>query len=118
MTLVDANSPSGAVLYSENFDTDSSANWTLFFASNDGVPDYSATFAYDYSAQGIPPAPHGTGDTLGLFLTANKDTTGTAAAINLYPNGQSFSGNYALRFDMFVSVVVRTLFRRSTSSWA
>jgi hypothetical protein len=24
----------------------------------------------------------------------------TAAALNLYPNGQSFSGNYALRFDM------------------
>jgi hypothetical protein len=106
VTLVDATSPPATVLFTDSFNTDSSANWTLFFASNDGVPDYTAAFAYDYSAQGIPPAPHGTGDTLGLFLTANKDTAGTAAAINLYPTGRSFSGNYALRFDMFVSVVV------------
>jgi hypothetical protein len=36
----------------------------------------------------------------------NKDGTQSAAAVTLYPNGQSFSGNFALRFDMFLSVVV------------
>ena len=103
ITLVDAGTPPGTTLFSDDFNVDSSANWTVFATD---PTDFSATFAYDYSAQGIPPAPHGSGDTLGVFLTANKDVTGTAAAVNLYPNGKSFSGNYALRFDMFISVVV------------
>lgn len=106
ITLVDANTAPETVLFSDNFNTDSSANWNLLWAANDFVPDYTATFAYDYSSQGIPPAPHGNGDTHGLFLTANKDAVGSAAAVNLYPIGQSFSGDFALRFDMFLSVVV------------
>jgi hypothetical protein len=36
-------------------------------------------------------------------MTVNKDDAVlAAAALNLYPKGQSFSGNYALRFDMFL----------------
>ena len=39
-------------------------------------------------------------------MTVNKsDTEAAAAALNLYPNGQSFTGDFALRFDMFLSVV-------------
>lgn len=106
ITLVDATYPPETVLFADDFNTDSSANWNLFFAANDGVPDYTAAFAFDYSSQGIPPAPNGGGDTSGLFLTVNKDGTGSAAALNLYPVGQSFSGDYALRFDMFLSVVL------------
>lgn len=108
ITLVDATTASETVLYSENFNTDNSANWSILFgaSTNDLTPDYTAQFAFDYSSQSIPPAPHGSGDTLGLFLTVNKDSTGSAAAVNLYPNGQSFSGNFALRFDMFLSVVI------------
>ncbi len=109
ITLVDATSPPATVLFSESFTTPASANnWNVFFAAstNDFTPDYSAEFGFDYSAQGIPPAPHGNGDTFGLFLTVNKDAVGSAAAVNLYPIGQNFSGNFALRFDMFISVVV------------
>ena len=101
ITLVDANTPPATVLFSDNFNVDSSANWTLLASG----PDYTATFAFDYSGQGIPPAPHSNGDTLGLFLTANK-TAGFATALNLYPTGQSFNNNFALRFDMFLGVVV------------
>lgn len=105
ITLVDANGPAETVLFSDNFNLDTSANWSLFFgATNSELPDYTAFFQFDYSSQGIPPAPHGTGDTLGLFVAVNKnDGTPSAAAVNLYPNGQSFSGNYALRFDMFLN---------------
>lgn len=108
ITLVDATTAPETVLYSENFNTDNSANWKVLFgaSTNDFTPDYTAQFAFDYASQNIPPAPHGTGDTLGLFLTVNKDVTGSAAGVNLYPIGQSFSGNFALRFDMFLSVVV------------
>ena len=106
VTLVDATSPPETVLFSDNFNTDSSANWNVFWAAGDSNPDYTASFAFDYSLQGIFPSPHGNGDTHGVFLTANKDVTGSAAAVNLYPIGQSFTGNFALRFDMFLSVVV------------
>lgn len=109
ITLVDADGPAETVLFSDNFNTDSSANWNLFYAAtNSDVQDYTATFAFDYSLQNIPPAPHGSGDTHGLFLTVNKDpdaNSASAAALNLYPIGQSFSGNFALRFDMFLNVV-------------
>jgi hypothetical protein len=102
ITLVDATTPPETVLFSEDFTTpDSSTNWNLFVTGN----DYTATFGFDYSSQGIPPSPHGNGDTFGLFATANK-TAGSATAINLYPINKSFSGNFALRFDMFLSVVV------------
>jgi hypothetical protein len=106
ITVVDADLPPETILFQDAFDTDTSLNWNLFFAAgtNNTTPDYNAIFAFDYSAQGIPPAPHGDGSSLGLFLNVNKDATGSAAAVNLYPNGQNFSGNFALRFDMFLSV--------------
>ncbi len=98
--------PPAPILFEDNLDTDSSANWTIRFGANDGVEDYTALFSYDYSAESIPPAPHSTGDTtLGLFLQVNK-TIGTpsSAGINLYPINKTFSGNYALRYDMLLSV--------------
>ena len=102
VTVVDANTATETILFSENFDVDHSANWTQFFASTNAVADFNADFNFAYTSFGIPEAPHGGGN--GLFLNVNKDATGTAAAVNVYPNGQSFSGNYALRFDMFLSV--------------
>ena len=78
---MDANTAPETVLFSDNFNTDSSANWTLYATD---PSDYTAQFAYDYSSQSIPPAPHSSGDTHGLFLTVNKDATGAAAAVNLY----------------------------------
>jgi hypothetical protein len=101
ITLVDATTPPATVLFSDDFTTDTSANWTVITAGGDAT----ATFNFDYSSQGIPPAPHSSGDTLGVYMAVNK-TAGTATAINLYPNGQSFSGNYALRFDMYLAVQV------------
>ena len=37
-------------LFSDNFDTDTSANWNLVEGSRDGTPDYTADFAFDYGA--------------------------------------------------------------------
>jgi hypothetical protein len=104
-TIVDADVPPETVLWRDDFEADSSANWTVFYATtNAAADDKNLSFQYDYSALGSPPAPHSTsGTTVGMFMTVNKeDTLPAAAALNLYPNGQSFSGNYALRFDMFL----------------
>ena len=41
-----------------------------------------------------------------MLVSVNKgDATAAAAGVNLYPNGQSFSGNYALRFNMYIEGV-------------
>jgi hypothetical protein len=108
-TIVDDEGPAETVLFSENFDSaDSSTNWNVFFAAETNqAPDFTVTFGYDYSiAQGllpaIPSAPHSAGDTHGVFMTVNKDGDPAAAALNLYPIGKSFSGNFALRFDMYL----------------
>jgi hypothetical protein len=104
VTIIDANGPAEIVLFSDNFNSNTSAQWTLLNVASNGVPDSTpALFAFDYSPFGIPPAPHGSGDTLGLFMTVNKGGGASAAAANLYPNGQSFSGNFALRFDMYLN---------------
>ena len=113
VSIVDADLPPETVLWSDSFSTDTSANWVNYFAANNGVVDFrinqlssgSGIWPYDYSALGIPPAPHTTdGSTLGLYMTVNKDDgTASAAALNFYPVGQNFTGNFALRFDMFLT---------------
>ncbi|MBI2946998.1 MAG: hypothetical protein HYY23_05090 [Verrucomicrobia bacterium] len=105
-TIKDNDLASAPVLFADNFDADSAGNWSTLFGANNNVPDYAAQFAYDYSADSIPPAPNSSGgSTRGLRVTVNKaDATASGAAgVNLYPKGQTFSGNYALRFDMYVT---------------
>jgi Calx-beta domain len=102
-TIVDDELPAETVIWSDNLQTDTSANWKLLFGStNSDFLDFTATWAFDYSGNyGIPPAPHSGTDTHGLLLTVNK-SGGGGAGLNAYPIGQSFSGDYALRFDMYV----------------
>jgi hypothetical protein len=88
------------ILYSDNYDTNTSANYTV-----NQDPDATVTFAYDYSADGIPSAPGSPGgSTLGVKFTANNgDQTTGAQAINISPTGQSFSGDYVLRFHSWLN---------------
>ena len=102
----------GPLLFSDDFESDpTGTNWDVSFATFGGAaPDYNVVFAYDYASGGagnlpaLPPAPHSTnGGTHGLYLSVNKgDETAAAAALNLYLKNRTFSGSYALRFDMFL----------------
>ena len=57
-----------AALYSQNFDVDDTANWTV----NSGPGTNAANLFFDYSTVGIPPAPNSTGgSTRGVKLQAN-----------------------------------------------
>ncbi len=97
--------PPAAVIFSDDLDTDTSAGWITRFGANNGIFDGQVIWAFDYGALNIPPAPNSAnGTTLGLFVQVNKTNSvaGGSAAINLYPAGRSFSGNYALRFDMLL----------------
>ncbi len=102
LTIVDDEVPPETVLWSDNLHSDSSANWAMYYAStNPASSDYSVGWAYDYSGDGIPSAPHSSGDTHGLKMTVNKSGNG-GAALNFYPTNHVFSGNYAFRFDMYL----------------
>ncbi len=102
------------VLFADNFDADTSANWNLFSGQINGIPDYTVDWAFDYGAipytfNGvtglIPPAPNSPdGSTHGVrFTVNNNDTNASIAAVNIYPKGQSFSNNFALKFDLWVN---------------
>ncbi len=94
------NCVSMAILFSDDFDVDSSANWNI----NATGPDTSVVFAYDYSVDGIPSAPNSVGSTtLGVKFEANMVSPGAIEAITLSPVGQSFSGQYTLAFDMWIN---------------
>jgi hypothetical protein len=108
--LVSSNS--FPVLYFDNFDTDTSANWSFFWGANDNLPDYTTNWAFNYGVVPyiyngvtylIPPAPNSTnGTTSGVMFTVNNVNSNNAG-VNIYPKGQSFSGNFALKFDMWLN---------------
>ncbi len=117
-TIIDDDLPTETVLFSDNFDTDTSANWTMKYGANFGGQDAFFAFNFDYYNNSIdpffpdliPPSPR-TADaavTRGLKMSVNKDFDGNvldaAAGINFYPKNQSFSNNFILRFSLFMDV--------------
>jgi hypothetical protein len=104
-TIRDDDLRAAPVLFEDKFDTDSSANWAVRFGANNNIEDYDALLAYDYSADGIAAAPGSGGTTRGLKISVNKrdPTASGIAGVNLYARDQSFSGDYALRFNMYLT---------------
>jgi len=99
-------SASAAIIYSDNFNVNSSANWTVNVAPSANA-NQSAEFAYDYGVFGIPPAP-GSVDTLGLRLRANipggaaapvtSRPAGVTSGLSVSPTGQNFGTHYQATF--------------------
>jgi hypothetical protein len=103
-SLYDDDLGTEKVLFSDAFETvDSSTNYLQLDAAREGVPDSTVVYAFDYSTVGVPAAP-GSATTLGLLLSANKnDATGRSAAVNLFPTNIMVSGDYALRFNAYLT---------------
>jgi hypothetical protein len=114
LAALSAGTANGQVLYSQNFDTDDTANWTI----NPGNPDVAnptgpptttdTDVFFDYSTVGIPTAPNSTGgSTRGLKLQANIPTEenpappyqGIFGGYSVSPTGETFTGDYTLTFD-------------------
>ncbi len=88
--------------------TGTTNGYKIFFGAISGAEDFRVIFGFDYSTVtlpiNIPPAPNSIGgSTKGLFLAVNKDATGFAAAVNLYPVGLFTSNNFSLKFDMWLN---------------
>ncbi len=93
-------SNASAALYSQDFNVDDTANWTV---NDPGLSDTTVDFFYDYSAIGVPAAPNGSG-TRGLKMTANN-FSGVFSGFSVSPTGESFSGDYRVSFDMWQNYV-------------
>lgn len=99
LVLSSANAAHGALLYSENFETDHTANWT----TNNGTTDSLVDYHYDYSGIGVPAAPGG-GSTFGLKMTANN-SGGVLSGVSVSPTGQNFTGSYRVSFNLWQNFV-------------
>jgi len=118
LLLVASVASGQAVLFSDDFDTDPTANWTVNSwvggtTASGGSAANAANFFFDYSSVGIPAAPNSTGgSTRGLKLQANITGTGPTGGlppgISVSPTGQSFNGDYSLRFDWWTNFIGNT----------
>lgn len=116
-----ARSGQAQVLFSDNFESNTSANWSVYAgyepAAGGADDDYVIDWAYDYSQQNynlfsgpgaegqalkVPPSPNGGGSSKGLKVSVNN-VAGVTKAVSLYPKGQNFSGDYVLKFDLFLN---------------
>lgn len=92
-----STSATAQVLFSENFDGSTGLGWNVN-AARPG-PD-RALFGFDYGALGIPAAPGSGGSTQGLLLQANR-SGGVQSGVSVSPTGQSFTGDYQLRYQLW-----------------
>ncbi len=102
---------SAVTLFSDNFNTDTSALWTTNFAPAANASTQEAKWLYDYSAMGIPSASGPGGDTIGLRLRADipivggQEVTsrpaGVTSGLSLSPTGKDFGSNYKLTVDVW-----------------
>jgi len=89
-----------APLYTNDFEVDTTASWTV----NNGPSDQASDFFFDYSTVGIPLAPNSSGgSTRGMKLQANQ-SSGIFSGMSVSPIGQSFTGDYTLKFDWWANV--------------
>jgi hypothetical protein len=113
MAVLKLRANSFPVMFSDNFDANSSTNWNVFAGTTNGAPDYTVDWAYDYSLSPvsfnglttlIPPAPNSPdGSTRALRIRVNQnDMNAIIAGVSLYPKNRVFSGNFALKFDMWI----------------
>ncbi|PYI84009.1 MAG: hypothetical protein DME26_13880, partial [Verrucomicrobia bacterium] len=102
-----------------------SVNWTLTFAATNFGPgalpavfpnyanaspggatnDFNVTFGYPIGNDSVAPSAvmAANGWPNALKMTVNKSSF-AHAGVNVYPQGQNFFGNYALRFNMYLSL--------------
>ena len=99
LAIAVAAGSASASLYSENFEVDPTANWTV--NKGPATTDEAHNFFFDYSTVGIPAAPSGAG-TRGMKLQANL-SSGVFGGMSVSPTGQSFAGDYSVRFDLWSS---------------
>lgn len=102
LSVVDDDVLPGLVLFADRFNyADTATNWII----NAYTADAYADFAFDYSSIGIPEAPSssaGIAPQRGLKLRANE-VAGAITGLSLSPANGNFTGDYRLRFDLWMN---------------
>jgi hypothetical protein len=93
-----ASTASATILFSDDFETNTSANYVV----NAATGNHAATFAYDYSTVGIPPAPGSGGTTSGLKLEANY-VGGSGNGLSVSPLGLALSGDFKISMSVWLN---------------
>ena len=98
VSLLSVVATPGQVLFQDTFDATPVGNWTV----NAQTSQDQAIIGFDYSTVGIPAAPNSGGTTSGLLLQANRPVgAGSLSGVSVSPVGQSFTGDYQLRYDLW-----------------
>src|ERR1017187_5892065 len=97
---------SSAAVYSDDFNSAlAAANYNVFITAGATGPSSDASFAYDYSALGIPAAPHTTdATTLGLRLRVDnlQSSVGTVVgAVSIATKGLSLPSHFVVSADVW-----------------
>ncbi len=91
--------PESQIAWLDNFDVNTAGSWTV----NSSSADTRVTFNYNHAPDGIVSAPNATnGTTRAVKFEANL-TAGVPAAISISPASQSFTGDFRLRFDLWIN---------------
>jgi hypothetical protein len=93
---------SAALLYSEDFEANPTANWTVNKSNATGS---SANFFFDYNTVGIPASPGSGTGTRAIRLDANVTPTNVLSGISVSPIGQSFTGDYRLTAQVWLNFI-------------
>src|ERR1043165_1756448 len=91
----------GQVLFSDDFNTTNGSDWKV----NALTGFDRAQFLFDYSTVGIPAAPNSGGTTIGVRLQANRIGGSTLSGVSISPIGQSFTGDYELRYNLWQNTI-------------
>jgi len=102
------------VLFRDDFETNSTIRWNVLWGATNGIPDYTVDWAFDYGVVSytfddevnwIPPAPNSPdAGTHAVRLTVNNnDSLPAIAAVNICPKSFSVSGNFVLKFDLWIN---------------
>ena len=86
-------------LWGNDLDSADNTGWIV----NKSTDDTAVTFGYDYSADGIPAAPNSDGSTIGVKFEANIAAPTSAEAVSISPVGTNFTGDYQVKFDMWIN---------------
>jgi hypothetical protein len=97
---------SSAAIYSDDFNSAAgAANYNIFITAGATGPSSDATFGYDYSALGIPVAPHTTDSTtLGLRLRTDNlqsSVSTVVGAVSIATKGLSLPSQYVVSADVW-----------------
>jgi hypothetical protein len=99
------NAARAQLVYSQDFSTDDTANWVVNYSHSGS--NY-ASFNFDYTTAGIPPAPHSTGGNtkslkLSPDITAGSLLNGAVPGVSVSPTNFSITANFDMHADMWIN---------------